>query len=206
MEAGADFCGFIVDIPRSPRSLQEEQARELITGCGPRAVLVIEDMVPGFAVRLAQQTGAAALQVHGEVSGDHLSSLVQGLRERAEVWRCLGLPARTQDRERLVAEVLAAIEELALLGVGRVVLDTRTERGVGGSGTRCDWEAAAEIVKSAALPVILAGGLAPENLRADLEQVRPAGVDLSSSLESRPGVKDPERMRQLRLVWQQLQR
>lgn len=204
IEAGADYCGFIVEIERSPRSISADRARELVAGCGARPVLVIEGMALRAALRLAEELKVAAVQVHGDVSDDYLASVAQGLFGKAEVWCPIGLPAQVKDRMKTVADILERIERLAALGVARVVLDTRTEAGVGGSGTCCDWQAAAAIVKASALPVMLAGGLSPENLREAIAQVRPAGVDLSSSLEAEPGAKDPERMRELGEVWKQL--
>ncbi|HUS79978.1 MAG TPA: hypothetical protein VM283_01845, partial [Armatimonadota bacterium] len=106
--------------------------------------------------------------------------------------------------ERTGADALARIAELSGLGVSRVLLDTRTEAGVGGSGVCCDWETAAEIVREAELPVMLAGGLSPENLREAIAATSPAAVDLSSSLESAPGCKHPARLRELGRVWREI--
>ena len=58
-----------------------------------------------------------------------------------------------------------------------------------GSGTTCDWSAAGAIARRAQL--VLAGGLNPSNVAAAISQVRPFGVDVSSGVEERPGVKDP---------------
>ena len=63
----------------------------------------------------------------------------------------------------------------------------------GGTGRLVDLETAAEV--AAHRPIILAGGLTPDNVAAAIERVRPHGVDASSGLESSPGVKDPGRVR-----------
>jgi phosphoribosylanthranilate isomerase len=65
----------------------------------------------------------------------------------------------------------------------------------GGSGQPVDWDLAAEIVLSSPIPVILAGGLTPENVTEAIRRVQPAGVDVSSGIEKAPGIKDSERLR-----------
>jgi phosphoribosylanthranilate isomerase len=64
--------------------------------------------------------------------------------------------------------------------------------GRGGRGIRPDWSRAASLARNGKL--ILAGGLTPDNVAAAIRQVRPYGVDVSSGVESRPGVKDPRKI------------
>jgi phosphoribosylanthranilate isomerase len=65
----------------------------------------------------------------------------------------------------------------------------------GGTGKTVDWLTARAFMDSSSLPVILAGGLTPENVRHAIEVVRPYGVDVSSGVESAPGIKDVAKMR-----------
>ena len=65
--------------------------------------------------------------------------------------------------------------------------------GVGGRGIRPDWDRAAKVARR--LRLVLAGGLTPDNVRDAIRHVAPAAVDVSSGVESSPGVKDPERIR-----------
>jgi phosphoribosylanthranilate isomerase len=73
------------------------------------------------------------------------------------------------------------------------VLDAFSAVSYGGTGQVTDWGLAAEAAKSA--PVILAGGLTPENVAEAIQKVRPYGVDVSSGVESRPGKKDHAKIR-----------
>jgi phosphoribosylanthranilate isomerase len=76
-----------------------------------------------------------------------------------------------------------------------IVLDTYSASGYGGSGQVFDWSLAAELVSMYYRPVILAGGLTPDNVGRAIAQVKPYAVDVSSGVESAPGVKDWVKMR-----------
>lgn len=76
-----------------------------------------------------------------------------------------------------------------------ILLDAYREEGFGGTGHKVDWDVAAEIVQRSDRPVILAGGLTPENVGDAIQRVRPFGVDVSSGIEDSPGIKNPSKMR-----------
>ncbi len=213
--AGADFCGFITEIERSPRCVTREQATLLARSCRARPVLVVEEMPPEEIATLFSSITPHAIQLHGG-DAQYVSEVAEALGDAAFVWRPIGLPesssddVRTgasaprdeeRDRAALVAEVLAEIEAAVDAGAAAVLLDTRTAEGTGGSGRTCDWQAAAEIVAASPCPMLLAGGLGPENLGEALEVTGAAGADLSSSLEAAPGVKSSTLLRALARAW-----
>lgn len=76
-----------------------------------------------------------------------------------------------------------------------ILLDAYKDNSYGGTGHKVDWNLAAEIVARAERPVILAGGLTPDNVAEAVIRVRPYAVDVSSGIESGPGIKDPIKMR-----------
>ncbi|MCC6402926.1 MAG: phosphoribosylanthranilate isomerase [Fimbriimonadaceae bacterium] len=76
-----------------------------------------------------------------------------------------------------------------------VVLDAHSQEGLGGTGILVPADFAAEFVAECPRPVILAGGLGPENVAEAIERVRPIGVDACTGPEREPGVKDPELLR-----------
>ncbi len=203
--AGADFCGFITEIERSPRSLSVEQATLLARGCRIRRVLVVEDMPPAEVADLAEAIDAHAVQLHGG-DADYISEVGAAIGSDTFIWRPIGLPEKCQDREALVADTLIAIERAQGAGASAIVLDTRTAEGTGGSGRTCDWDAAAQIVERTEMPIVLAGGLSPENLGEALATTGAAGVDLSSGLEAAPGRKSPARLRDLAEAWSKIPR
>ena len=73
-----------------------------------------------------------------------------------------------------------------------LLLDTRTREKLGGTGIPHDWNISAAIVANSAIPVILAGGLTPENVGAAIQKVRPYGVDVHTGVR-KDGVRNPER-------------
>jgi len=75
-----------------------------------------------------------------------------------------------------------------------VVFDTRVAGTLGGTGRTFDWTAAAHGALPARSPLVVAGGLTPENVAAAVAALSPAVVDVSSGVEERPGVKDHARM------------
>lgn len=89
------------------------------------------------------------------------------------------------------------VQELLKLpvGCGAILLDAYRDGAYGGTGHTIDWTLAAEIVKQSGLPVFLAGGLTPDNVASAIHSVKPFAVDVSSGIESSPGVKDRVKMR-----------
>ena len=77
-----------------------------------------------------------------------------------------------------------------LVNANLVVLDAFSASGWGGTGERVDWDLAAEVVRLSRTPIMLAGGLTPDNVAEAVQRVRPFGVDVSSGVEERPGIKD----------------
>ncbi len=109
--------------------------------------------------------------------------------------------AHTRERASQAEDrVLVAMEDIERLErelreAEAIVLDAFHPGAYGGTGKAVDWGLAARFVGSCAKPVILAGGLRPENVGEAVRAVRPFAVDVSSGVEAEPGRKDPERLR-----------
>jgi phosphoribosylanthranilate isomerase len=91
----------------------------------------------------------------------------------------------------------ASLDELgdAEFNADAVLLDSFHPEKLGGAGVALDWELAAEAARRVSKPVILAGGLTPENVQKALAVVRPYAVDVSTGVESEPGKKDREKIK-----------
>lgn len=202
-DAGADFVGVIVEVAVSPRSVSRHDAATLLRGVG-RGVALLYDASAGLADFLVENAPLAALQLAGSESPETLAQVAEVME--CPVWKSVhmsptsagevglaGAPANAGQAG--VEETLAAIDAYVSAGAAGIVLDTvvstQAETRRGGTGMTHDWEAAARIVTAATVPVILAGGLTPRNVAGAISAVRPACVDVSSGVESAPGVKDP---------------
>ena len=194
---GADFVGMVVDVPRSPRSISHHTAGYLVRAARAQPVMVVADLPARQITEIAERCSPAAIQVHGADDPGRVEELRQRLPDEIQLWQALGLPADCEDSQATAAELIEEIKQCAQAGIARIVLDTKVKGQVGGTGIASHWPTAAQIIKQSPLPVMLAGGLGPENVAAAVSQTKPAGVDISSGVESRPGRKDAGKLRQL---------
>jgi phosphoribosylanthranilate isomerase len=209
LELGARYCGMIVEAPGSPRSLSLEEAARLAAYIPGKIVAVVRDLPEARLREVLDALQPAAVQLHGHEPPALVAALRVAFPE-VEVWRALGVPPRAEERSREVARLGEEAEAYAEAGAGAVLLDTAVAGGSGqaavsgGTGSCCDWEAAAELARSLPLPVILAGGLGPDNLVAAARTVAPAGMDVSSGVEESPGVKSADALERLFREWGRL--
>jgi len=176
--AGADALGFVL-WPGSPRAMTTEQVAAIDT-TGP------------LVARVGVFVNAAPAQVSAAVRAARLSAVQLHGDEDVSGYARLGTPvikAIALSSERDVAQALALPPEVTVL-----IDHSDTERR-GGTGSVANWELARQVSKSR--PVILAGGLSSANVATALREVQPWGIDVSSGVESAPGIKSAERMREL---------
>ncbi len=177
VDAGADALGFVF-YERSPRFVTVQCVREIIGALPPfvAKVGVFVNAPEELVKRTIRQCGLDTLQFHGD--------------ETPQFCRTFGLKTikafRIRDQQSLAR--LADYTEEAWL------LDSDVSGKLGGSGTKFNWELASE-AKKMKRPIILAGGLTPENVAEAIRIVHPYAVDVSSGVESAPGKKDPVKMR-----------
>lgn len=172
---GADALGFNF-WPGSRRFLAPAAAREIVRRLPPlvTAVGVFVDPSRDEVLRAVADSGVQVAQLHG----DEPPAL------------CAALPFPVVKALRV--RDAASLEALRQYEVAGFLLDSDSS-GYGGSGATFDWSLAA--AAAAARPVILAGGLRPDNVAGAVRAVRPWAVDVASGVESAPGVKDAELMR-----------
>ena len=184
--AGADAVGFLVGVPSSPRNLTIEMAEILL-----RQVPVFVDSVVVTApqsidglTRICEKLKPTAIQIHGKESFG-----ASELRERIKDARLIKTVYVTKD---VLNETV--IEELKAFDA--VLLDSFIKGQYGGTGRVHDWNLSRQIREAVApLPLILAGGLKPENVKEAVQTVQPYAVDVASGVELRPAIKDHEKVR-----------
>ena len=178
VEAGAEALGFLFYEP-SPRNVSLTTAADIVRRLPPFVARVGVFVNPSESlVRSAIETcGVDTLQFHGE--------------ETPELCRKFG--QKTIKAFRVQGpETLSVMKHYA---TDAWLLDSFVAGVRGGTGAKFDWDIAVE-AKKLGRPVILAGGLTPENVAEAVRQVRPYAVDASSGVESSPGKKDHAKMRQ----------
>lgn len=191
-QEGADYGGVLVEID-SKRAVSFQQAQSLFKKPPLGLVMVTQGQTRERNLEMAETLDPLALQLHGEESPEHVSALNQRLD--CEIWKVLHMPAKetaeVPDTDALVKD----IQTYAEAGAKRIVIDARVIKDgkpiSGGTGKPVDWSAAAKVIGLIQTPIILAGGLNPDNIIAALKVVRPYAVDCSSGVEAHRAKKDP---------------
>ncbi len=175
--AGADLLGFNF-WTQSPRCLTPAAASDIIRALPPFVVKVgvFVDAEPETVLEAVRVCGLDLLQFHGDETPDYCLQ-----------FNLMSMKAfRIRDAESLAA--LPAYHTDAWL------LDAFVAGQPGGTGATFNWDLAVE-ARKLGRPVFLAGGLTPENVATAVRRVQPYGVDVSSGVESAPGVKDYQKVR-----------
>lgn len=177
-ELGADALGFIF-YPKSPRGVTPDVARQIIAQLPPLVlsvgVFVNEDAA--LVLEVAEMVRLDWLQLHGEEPPNYCRYLNRNVLKAI----------RVRDRQSLA-------QMQPYQGIVRAfLLDTYASGQHGGTGQSFDWTLAREA--QAYGPVVLAGGLRPDNVAAALRAASPQAVDVASGVEAAPGRKDPEKLR-----------
>ena len=173
-DAGADAVGLV--FADSPRRVSLDEARRIVQA------------LPTTVRYTARDVGLAAVQLHGDEPPEMLTEL--GRLKVVKVFR-IGSEADVE-----AARAWRARCERAGRLPDAYLVDACVPGGPkGGTGQAADWNLARRLADEGFRPLVLSGGLSPENVAEAIEQVRPWGVDTSSGTESAPGHKDPDKIR-----------
>ncbi len=180
-ELGASALGFVF-WPSSPRFIDPYRARPIVAALPPfvTTVGVFVNQPSEFVAEVARLLGLGAVQLHGDEP--------EGMYARSG-WRVIkAVPVAAGDRA--LTDRVAAVSPQAT-----VLLDAHDPIKRGGTGRPIDWTQAAAVARMR--PIILSGGLNADNVGAAIEAVEPYAIDVSSGVESAPGIKDVAKMRAL---------
>ena len=184
--AGADAVGFLVGVTSSPRNLTLERAKTLLKHVPVfiDSVVVTAPKNIEWLLEVCERLKPSAIQIHGkdQLDSSEIQETITGMRLIKTVYV-------TED-----ALNEKVIDDLKLFDA--VLLDSFSMEQYGGTGKVHDWTLSKQIRENVApVPVILAGGLKPENIKEAILAVEPYAVDVASGVEASPGIKDPKKVR-----------
>ncbi len=188
-ECGVAWIGFPLRLPVNTEDTTEDEAAEIVRDLAAfrgdvTSVLITYLSDPDEITAFARTLGVTVVQLHGDVPVESLRRLREESPE-LHVVKSL-VVGRTPDREldRLVGECSPSVDAF--------ITDTfdPATGASGATGRVHDWAVSRRIVERSPRPVILAGGLTPENVREAVHVVRPAGVDVHTGVEDATGRKD----------------
>lgn len=183
-KSGAWAAGFIF-VKNSPRYIEPNKAAGIIKSLDNiEKIGVFVDSSLDEIVDTVLKTGITQIQLHGNENREFCLDIINKLN----------LPVIKAFRVKNSADLLDIPEYKSI--VSAILLDTYSETQHGGTGKIFDWNIAKE-AKIYDIPVILAGGLNPDNITKSYQKVQPYALDISSGVERSKGIKDPEKIKKL---------
>jgi phosphoribosylanthranilate isomerase len=195
VQAGADALGFIF-VENTPRFVTPEQVAPIVRRLPPfvTPVGVFWDHPAGHVKAVIEACGLRAVQFHGDEKPEDCQGYSVPVIKTIKlppVGTIEGLP------EYRVAEMFGAF--LYRKSVAAYLYDSQARWSEGEAREPLEWRRLRMLrpqsSSDSALPIILSGGLSPDNVARAIEVVQPYGVDVNSGVEARPGRKDPDKMR-----------
>lgn len=178
---GADALGFLVDIPNNIKRIPITTAKNIIkkeSGKVWTFVLTIS-RDPSYIIKLCKELKPSHIQLIKELNLQDLKKIKHKIFNIKIVQTICVTDESSIDKAKKIAKIADFI-----------LLDTKINGRVGGTGKTHNWDISAKITEQCPIPVFLAGGLCPENLARAINKVKPFGVDADTKLEKAPGKKD----------------
>lgn len=183
VDAGADAVGVIADVNvDTPREVAVDRAADLVASAPPfvTTVLVTMPETSEHAIDLVERVNPDVIQVHSGLTVDEVAAVAANAPARV----IKTVDAADPDGKRY--------EDV----VDALLVDSVDSEGAGGTGRTHDWDATREFADTVDAPVVLAGGLTPENVSAAVATVDPFAVDVASGVERAGGEKDHDAVRE----------
>ncbi|MCW4022349.1 MAG: phosphoribosylanthranilate isomerase [archaeon] len=185
IDSGADAVGFLVGVPASPRNLTLKKAKTLIdlVPVFVESVVVTAPETVEDIIEICETLKPSVIQIHGKKN--FIASQVREKVKNTCLVKTVYVKPDILEEEN--------IEELKQFDA--VLLDSFTKNQYGGTGKTHDWAVSKQIKEAVApVPIILAGGLKPENVKEAIVAVKPYAVDVASGVEASPAIKDPKKI------------
>lgn len=192
IDAGVDFVGIPLRLKDGREDLSEAAARDLVASLPEHIRVVVITYLDSAdkIIGLCDEVGVNWVQLHGAISADEIRR-IRARRPGLSIIKSVIVSGH--DGEQLITEA-RAFESL----VDAFITDTYDPHSgrSGATGKTHDWNISRALVEALRKPVILAGGLTPDNVTAAITQVAPVGVDAHTGVEGENGRNDPVRVRQ----------
>jgi phosphoribosylanthranilate isomerase len=185
-EIGASYIGIV--FAEGPRRVSPTQGRKILDAAGDkvRRVGVFGTNDPDEIARASEEARLDVVQLHADPTTADVRSIRR--KFRGEIWAAV----------RIAGNHIPHESELLFDTADAIVLDARSEKRLGGTGQALPWnDIAVDLAHDrGSSAVVLAGGLKPDNVGSAIRTLAPDVVDVSSGIESAPGIKDPWLMRE----------
>lgn len=191
VEAGADAVGFVF-YEKSPRCVSVETAREIVRKL-PESVEKVGVFVNGPVDRadtILQRVQLTTAQVYSKSNDEW--DVWEAWYQNSQKKLMMAIAGEAL-KDNLVGVTIGSVEKR----ISSIVVDSGLGNHPGGTGKRFDWKGAQAGIRGLGtiVPIVVAGGLNPENVGEAISILHPWGVDVASGVEARPGKKDPEKVR-----------
>lgn len=192
VEYGADAVGFITEVPvNTPRKLDTRTAADLVKEVPffVDSVLVIMPDDGYQALELIEKVRPDVVQLHNELCAEDIEIIRNATHQK--IIRTFTIPVESRVIPAGMMEEINALSDRDL--IDGILLDSGKAGSSGGTGLIHDWSVSRQVVENTDIPVILAGGLKPGNVKDAVNEVRPFAVDTASGVET-DGKKDPAKV------------
>ena len=195
ISCGADAVGFITDVPvETPRKIDLNTAAELISKVPifVDSVLVIMPNDAKHALEMIEVAKPDVVQIHNDLGVDELEIIRNNTA--TGIVKTISIPTNIKNSADTIDAVVKQVNDLTDRGlVDGILLDSSAAGKVGGTGAVHDWSVSRAVVEAVDVPVILAGGLNPDNVGDAAKSVLPYAVDTASGIET-DGMKDEKKI------------
>lgn len=189
-QCGVKYLGFPLRLPVHRADVSEEEAAAIIRRLHPPSfgVLITYLAEACEIVSFCRALGVRIVQLHGEISYDELRK-IRMFNPELTIIKSLVIGLHPLDTLEIMTQALTAV-------VDAFITDTfdPVTGASGATGKIHDWSVSRRLVELSERPVILAGGLTPDNVRKAIQEVRPAGVDAHTGVEDANGRKNREKV------------
>lgn len=183
---GADAVGFLVGVPESPRNLTLKRANKLLSKVPVfvNKVVVTTPKSIDWLLEINNRLKPSAIQIHGKKKLD--SKKIQNRTKETMLIKTIYVTEKYPIKKTL--------DDLKTFDA--IILDSFSKNQYGGTGKVHDWKLSRKIKEAIEpIPVILAGGLTPDNIKEAILTVKPYAVDVASGIEINPGIKDHKKIK-----------